>query len=133
MRMRIMLSLAATLMGLGLASADPASAGGWYRRAPAGYGTVQTVRHWGYYPRYNHIYTVDYVTDPYAYSYEPRGYYPYYDSGYWRPAAEVRLRRKARYMLVKPPYYQAWGYPSPYYVHRTWHYRQHGYIRREHW
>lgn len=132
MRSKILLALAAALTGLGLISAAPASADGW-RRAPAGYGTVQTVRHWGYYPRQRHVYAVGYVTDPYAYTYEPRGYYPYYNSGYWRPAAEIRWRRKHRYHLVQPPYFQAWGHPKRYYHHRKWHARHHGYIRREHW
>jgi hypothetical protein len=132
MRLKIIIGLAALVASFGLAGTEPAEAG-WYRRAPAGYGTVQTVRHWGYYPRYNHVYSVDYVTDPYAYRYEPRGYYPYYNSGYWRPAAEVRWKRAHRYNLVQPPYYRAWGYPKRHYQHRRWHAEHHGLIRREHW
>lgn len=46
--------------------------------------------------------------DPYAYEYRPPGYYPYYNSGYWRPAEEMR---KPRPYYVQPPYYPAWGYP----------------------
>lgn len=133
MRKALILGLAAIGAVIGLLPSDPASAGGWKRRAPAGYGTVQEVRHWGYYPRYNHVYVVADVTDPYAYRYEPRGYYPYYNSNYWRPAAEVRWKRKYRYSLAQPPYYQAWGYPNPYYSHRAWHARYHGRIRRGHW
>lgn len=45
--------------------------------------------------------------DPYSYYYRPRNYYPYYDSGYWRPAYEMRERR--RWHRV-PPYYSSWGY-----------------------
>jgi hypothetical protein len=48
--------------------------------------------------------------DPYAYSYEPRGYYPYYGSPYWRPADEMLLYRE-RYRHELPRYYPAWGYP----------------------
>lgn len=67
--------------------------------------------------------------DPHAYVYEPRGYYPYYNSYYWRPAYEVR--RKRYYAL--PPYYPAWGYPNPYYRHREWHRRHHGGHHIGHW
>lgn len=133
MRAKILGGLAALLFGWGLASPDTAEATSWYRRAPAGYGTVQTVRHWGYYPRYNHVYSVHVTTDPYAYSYEPRGYYPYYNSGYWRPAAEIRARQMVRRALVQPPYYSTWGYPNVRYHHRYWHAVHHGYVRREHW
>ena len=50
--------------------------------------------------------------DPYAYRYEPRGYYPYYGSPYWRPAREMLLYRD-RYHHELPRYYPAWGYPQP--------------------
>jgi hypothetical protein len=50
--------------------------------------------------------------DPYAYRYQPRVYYPYYGSPYWRPAAEMLLYRE-RYSHELPPYYPAWGYPHP--------------------
>lgn len=69
------------------------------------------------------------VEDRYAYRYEPRGYYPYYNSGYWRPAHEVRRRR----VLVQPPYYQAWGDNRRDYHHRSWHKQHHGRHRLGHW
>lgn len=69
--------------------------------------------------------------DPYAYRYEPRGYYPYYNSGYWKPASEMRKRKRPYY--EHPAYYPAWGYPSPSYRHRAWHAYHHGYIRHSHW
>lgn len=47
--------------------------------------------------------------DPYAYQYEPRGYYPYYNSGYWRPNC---LQCAPRYQ--HPPYWAAWGYTPAY-------------------
>jgi hypothetical protein len=50
--------------------------------------------------------------DPYAYRYQPRAYYPYYGSPYWRPAAEMLLYRD-RYRHELPRYYPAWGYPQP--------------------
>jgi hypothetical protein len=53
-----------------------------------------------------------YRGDPYAYRYEPRGYYPYYGSPYWRPARDLLLYRD-RYRHELPRYYPAWGYPQP--------------------
>jgi hypothetical protein len=73
----------------------------------------------------------DGCTDPYAYRYEPRGYYPYYNSGYWKPAHVMRKRKRPYY--VHPPYFPAWGYPDRYYRHRAWHAYHHGYIRHNHW
>ncbi len=133
MRQRILAALIAAFAALGLASQQPAEATCRYGCAPAGWGTVRTVQHWGYYPRYNHVYSVHAVTDPYAYRYEPRGYYPYYNSGYWRSAREMRIRRAYRYETVQVPYYQAWGHPDRYYNHRAWHARHHGRIRLGHW
>ncbi len=52
-----------------------------------------------------------YGPDPYAYRYEEPGYYPYYNSGQWRPIDEMRGRY--RYPLVLPEYYSSWGYPLP--------------------
>ena len=46
--------------------------------------------------------------DRYPYVYEPPRYYPYYNSGDWRPAAEMR---RPRPYYIQPPYYPAWGYP----------------------
>lgn len=65
----------------------------------------------------------------YSYRYEPRGYYPYYNSGYWRPASEVRRRKR----LVQPPYYQAWGDNRSDYNHRRWHEEHHGRHHIGHW
>lgn len=128
MRSRFLMALAAALMATGLA-ATAAEAGCWRHCPPAGWGRVQTVTHHGYYPRYRHVYRVQYATDPYAYRYEPRGYYPYYNSGYWRPAHELRYR--ARYIPAPPPYYAAWGYPNRHYSH-AWR-RRHEAHRRHHW
>lgn len=107
----------------------PVTAEAGHRRAHRGWGEVQAVRHYGYYPRYHHYYDVDYRTDPYAYNWQPRRYYPYYNSGYWRPTVELRFRRACcRPVALLPPYYQAWGYPRPYYAARKW--RHHN---RRHW
>lgn len=69
--------------------------------------------------------------DRYAYRYEPRGYYPYYNSRYWKPAHVMRQRKRARY--VHPPYYRAWGSPDAGYHHRAWHAYHHGRIHIGHW
>ncbi len=132
MRQRLLAAAFAALALLGIAS-QPAQAGCRHNCAPHGWGQVRTVEHYGYYPRYRHVYAVHYVTDPYAYHYEPRGYYPYYNSGYWRPAVEMRHRRAHQYRNVAVPYYQAWGYPDRRYHHRAWHAYHHGNIRRHHW
>ena len=107
----------------------PVAAEAGYRRAPRGWGVVQDVHHYGYYPRYRSVYHV-YNTDPYAYYASPRRYYPYYNSGYWRPTVELRYRRDCcRAYSALPPYYQAWGYPKRYYNHRA-RYHHH---RHRHW
>ncbi|MEQ8825195.1 MAG: hypothetical protein RIC14_12555 [Filomicrobium sp.] len=116
--------LAATML---VAGPQGAEAGGWRERAPAGWGKTREVRHHVYRPRYRHVYRYHRKTDPYAYRYEPRGYYPYYNSGYWRPSRVVRKRYR------RPPYYKAWGDNRRGYRHREWHYRNYGRHRRGHW
>jgi hypothetical protein len=127
MRKLGVLALGAAVVALAATSMSTAEAG--HRRHPAGWGHVPTVVHYGYYPRYTHVYATHYATDPYAYHYVPRGYYPYYNSGYWRPASEVRRKRHH----ARVPYYKAWGYPQRHYNHHGWHAEHHGYIRRDHW
>ena len=128
MRLKSLLALAAIALSFGIAAPQSASAFGWDRPdQPAGWGRLRTVRHWVYYPRYNHVYLTHRATDPYAYSYEPRGYYPYYNSGYWGPP------RIKRYSGALPPYYAAWGANRVGYHHVEWHYRHHGGHRRGHW
>jgi hypothetical protein len=123
MRLRVFSLLAALAALIAL----PVSAEAGHRGAPRGWGEEQVVHHYGYYPRYRHVYHRHYYTDPYAYEYEPRRYYPYYNSGYWRPTHELRYRRACcRPELQLPRYYQAWGYPKRHYKHhRKWH-RHHG-------
>ena len=77
-------------------------------------------------------YTADSKHDPYHYNYEPRGYYPYYDSHYWRPAHKVRNRR-SHYTKPhhQPPYFKAWGLRRYKHVQERYHhgrrYRKHHY------
>lgn len=131
--MRSRIALFAVLAAVGLALPATAEAR-WYRHGPYGYGEIRTVEHVGYYPRYRHRYATYYGTDPYAYRWEPRRYYPYYNSGYWRPAAEMRFRRACcAPVVVLPPYYQAWGYPRRHYMNRAWYIRKEPRVRRHHW
>jgi hypothetical protein len=136
MRNRVFAALTAIVLALGFSAQSEANAFGcWgHRCPPAGWGQVRTVTHWGYYPRYHHVYRTHYATDPYAYSYEPRGYYPYYNSGYWRSAREMRLRRAHAYTYAPHvPYYKAWGANRRGYNHRKWHCREHGRLRHHHY
>lgn len=108
MRLRSLLAVAACIMTLGVAASSPAQAFDRYRCEPDV---------WVRYGPYS-------ATDPFAYRPCPRAYYPYYNSGDWRPAWEMR-RRAPHYVL--PGYYQAWGYPDRHYRHRklrrrhAWH------------
>lgn len=126
MRKFTFLALLAALTAFGGLLAGPAEAG--HRR---GWHHDRVVVHYGYTPRYHHVYAREVYVDPYAYRYEPRGYYPYYNSRYWKPAHVMRKQRRQRYVL--PPYYQAWGYPDRRYHHRAWHARHHGRIHLGHW
>ena len=128
MRLRSLLAAVAGLLSVGLASPDPAAAFGDRPDQPANWDRVPTVRHWVYHPLYRHIYLHRSAQDPYTYHYRARGYYPYYNSGYWRPATKVRRSR-----LRLPPYYAAWGAKRRGYRHVEWHRRHHGGHRRGDW
>ena len=83
--------------------------------SPEGWGRERTVRHWVYHPRYHHVYHSHGATDPYAYRYEPRGYYPYYNSAYWVPRHQMKGR--TRYAMRLPGYASSWGYPLACKIH----------------
>jgi len=104
------LVLCALVAGLAVMMPQPSEAGGLFRER-------------------SYDYRYDGYVDPYSYRYQPRGYYPYYNSGYWRPRHLVRKRRYYR----RPTYYKAWGDNRRYHNHRRWHRRNHGRIRRGHW
>ncbi len=129
MRLKTLLACAILAFSGLIGATTASSAGHAYRTAPAGWGETRTVRHHVYYPRYKHVYHVHSRTDPYRYRPAHRGYYPYYNSGYWRPAHLVRKKR-FRYYHRKPRYYRAWGHTKRGYKHRKWHSRHHG---RHHW
>lgn len=127
MRLKSMFAMAAAVLALGLASPRPAEAFGWHRTSePAGWTRMRTIRHWAT----HRVYHTHVAPDPYAYDYAPRGYYPYYNSGQWRPAREMR-RGRPHYAL--PPYFKAWGYPNRKYRHVEWHLKHYGGHRHHRW
>ncbi len=109
MRFKKLSALATAVLALGLAAPMPAKA---------------SDRH-----LIGHRYTIHSQHDPYAYRYKPNGYYPYYNSGYWRPRHLVKRRRGFRI----PRYHQAWGATKRGYKHRRWHNEHHGRHRRWDW
>ncbi|MGF1649515.1 MAG: hypothetical protein ACFCUN_03615 [Hyphomicrobiaceae bacterium] len=126
MRLTALLAAFAAVVLTTFSMAAPLQAGGWeHRRAPAGYGRVQVIERHVYRPRYR----VNSYADPYRYRYEPRGYYPYYNSGHWVPRHTVRRS----YRLAQPRYYKAWGANKHGYHHRSWHQNHHGRHRPWHW
>ena len=129
MRLKSLMALAVTAASLGvIALAQPASAFFWDRpERPAGWGHIHTIHDRDDTSRSNHKYLADDDTDPYAYQPSPRGYYPYYNSGYWAPP------RIHRYSGPLPEYYSAWGYPHADYYHVEWHNRHYGGHRRGDW
>lgn len=85
-----------------------------------------------HYSAYAHVYAID----PYAYSYHPRGYYPYYGSHYWVQAPWVRARDHALYnhIIVAPTRYDygpSWGYPKTW-CHKACRYHGHHHHRGHH-
>ena len=108
MRFKKLSALATAVMALGLAAPMPAEASE---------------------RRIFHRYTIESHIDPYAYRYEPNGYYPYYNSRYWRSRHLVKRRRGFR----APRYYKAWGAKKRGYKHRKWHNKHHGGHRHWDW
>jgi hypothetical protein len=108
MRFKKLLWTIALVLSFGLVGLLPAAATDLHRTSPpAGWGQERVVNHYVYHPRYHHVYRIHGATDPYAYRPAHRGYYPYYNSGYWRPAHEMRHRHRPHYVL--PKYQPGWG------------------------
>jgi len=107
MRFTTMLAACAALFAAALAAPASVQAGGFYRGdAHADWRFERPVRQ---HVRASRSACWDrraHPDDCYGYRYEPRRYYPYYNSGYWRRPHEIKKRR--HYAL--PPYYEAWGY-----------------------
>lgn len=77
--------------------------------------------------RYHEYHRDDALERYYSYDYEPRGYYPYYNSGEWGGRIIQRFKGPL------PPYYAAWGAPNRRYYHVEWHNRHYGGHRRGDW
>ena len=131
--------LATLTLAVGLAIAWTGSAeaggkaGGDY--PPPGWGQTRDVHHHVYYPRYRHHYQIHPVTDPYAYRYAPRAYYPYYNSHYWAPTHVLAARKHCRLHVASPScyrYHASWGVPRRGHHHRHWHHTTHDGHRRGH-
>jgi hypothetical protein len=119
MSLRIVSALAAAVAALGLASPNTAQAFDRDRPdVPAGFVGERTVRHWVYYPRYRHYYLTNGQADPFGYQYQPRGYYPYYNSGYWKTPCCVPLKRAH---FVHPKYHAGWGANKKHHSHVKMH------------
>ncbi len=95
MRMKWIAALAVAATSVALAAPNPAEAGGKYEGRSAHSRYIPAPYPGG--------------PDPYAYKYEKRGYYPYYDSNYWVPLRQMKGRTHYPYRI--PRYYASWGYP----------------------
>jgi hypothetical protein len=74
------------------------------------------------------------LDDCYGYRPAHRGYYPYYNSGQWRSAKEMRWKRRhARLHFRYPQYNPAWGHPVDNYNHYEFHSRDGHRHRLGHW
>lgn len=131
MRLKTVSAAAIALAGLIFAPMTPAIADGMkekpVHRAKPHHAKPHHHAHYGHY----------YKVDPFAWHYSPRGYYPYYNSGYWGPASYIKWRNREHLNVwnQQPPYfryYKAWGYPRDW-DNREWHYREHGRHRPWHW
>jgi hypothetical protein len=132
MRPKAVSAAALALVGLVFASPVPAAANGDGEKSEARTKVRHAAKH-AYYARYAPLYK----EDPYAWSYSPRGYYPYYNSGYWGPASYMKWRNRVHLnvWITQPPYYRyykAWGYPRPW-NNREWHREHDGFTHRWHW
>jgi hypothetical protein len=117
MRLKCLMGFAAASAAF-LALGQSASAFDWLHRPDqAGWERLEIIRNYVYGPH----------EDRYAYFYDPRGYYPYYNSAYWGPP------RIKRFNGPLPPYYGAWGATRPGYYHVEWHRAHYGGHRRGDW
>lgn len=88
-----------------------------------GWGWYHEDGHWVYHSRYPR----GYLDEVYGYFYDPRGYYPYYNSNEWGPPVIKRFSG------TLPPYYASWGSPKRNYRHVEWHRLHYGGHRRGNW
>jgi len=122
-----MRSWVATLIAAAMCLAlVPGAANADHRRKHYHPGEDYNLRGWNNQaePFYHRHYRSDWEYDRYAYVPSRPSYYPYYNSGQWRPTYELRVRRACcRPDLVRPRYYQAWGYPKKVAYRKARHHR----------
>jgi len=101
MRLSVLMLAAAAALTVAVLAPQPTAAG-WLNRDGCGiYSPAEPPTRHG--PRL-------YRYDPRSWCYKPRGYYPYYGSGYWVPRADMRYRYRYVYRGPLYSYYPAWGY-----------------------
>src|SRR5258706_4002837 len=100
---------AAMLPVMAISAAAPAFADGVERPKQRRHYAAAPAERAPYAPRGRGI-AAEMRIDPYLYTYEPRGYYPYYNAGYWKPNCGAVCKP----YYEQPPYWQAWGYCGPY-------------------
>ena len=123
MRWKSLIALAAISAACATTS-QSASAFGWNRPdLRPGWGWTHEDGHWVYHSPNQR----EYLDNRYAYFYDPRGYYPYYNSGQWGPP---RIHRS---QVTLPPYYASWGSWKKRYYHVAWHRQHYGGHRRGDW
>ena len=107
MRMKCLATVFVAVAAFGLAAPRPAAADGMPSEET--HRAVHHARHAEHEsgPQYRGLWPGG--PDPYAYSYERKNYYPFYNSRYWVPRAEMRNR--THYPNRLPGYWSSWGYP----------------------
>lgn len=121
MRVKCLMTLAAVSAAL-MAVSQTASAFD-HPDKRGGTGWSRDNGQWDYVSRYPR----GYLDDRYSYFYDPRGYYPYYNSGQWGPP------RINRFNGTLPPYYASWGAWKKRYYHVPWHRQHYGGHRMGDW
>ena len=107
MRMKSLVAILTALAAFGLAAPQPASADEGPAEAAHRAPVQREVQRDHRATHYRGLWPGG--PDPYAYSYQRSSYYPYYDSRYWVPRAEMRNR--THYPFRIPEYTSSWGYP----------------------
>lgn len=136
MRLISILATAAALVCFGAATPDTASAAHKHRHHHAHHHGHHAHRAITLVPQVHYsAYANVYAIDPYAYSYQPRGYYPAYGSQYWVPAPWVHARNHALYnhVIVAPTRYDyapSWGYPVKWHRHHAKRHHHHHHHHR---
>ena len=126
------IATAAALTGLFLAT-QPAAAVEWLlddSTPPPAWAAYKRAHPYARFTFHRQFYYRGDRVDPYAYVYEPVGYYPYYNTGDWKPRSLVPHRHAH---FPQPHYYKAWGYSKHHFDSVRWHQRHDGAVDRNIW